>query len=64
MIRMVRRTVVSDILSETKGAGLYSRYPDISDRKKWEALSRELKKNADRGWRRGAKRALDPASYL
>ncbi len=44
MIRMVRRTVVSDILSETKGAGLYSRYPDISDRKKWEALSRELKK--------------------
>ncbi len=41
--KMKRRTVVSDILQYTKGAGIYHRYPDISDRKKWDALSDNLK---------------------
>ncbi len=42
---MAHRSLVEDYLKKTAGCGLYSTYPDISDRVKWEALSDSLKKS-------------------
>lgn len=42
---MKYKTVVADYLSETTGCGIYDRYPDISERERWESLSGELKMN-------------------
>ncbi len=39
------RTIVSDQVKETSGAGIYDRYPDISNRDRWEKLSSSLKKD-------------------
>ena len=58
---MVRRTVVSDILRGTKGAGIYSRYPDISRREKWDSLSGELKNMLTEA---GEKAAKEPWTQL
>jgi len=38
------RTIVSDHVKETKGAGIFSLYPNISDRDSWEGLPSQLKK--------------------
>ena len=40
---MSHRTIVEDYVSKIEHVGTYNRYPDISDRKKWEALPEELK---------------------
>ncbi len=37
--------MVEDYLSRTTGCRIYDRYPNISDREKWESLSDELKAN-------------------
>ncbi|MBP3784912.1 MAG: heparinase II/III family protein [Butyrivibrio sp.] len=38
------RTIVSDHVKETKGAGIFSLYPNISNRESWEGLPSQLKK--------------------
>ena len=42
----MKRTIVSDHVKETKGAGAFTRYPDISHRERWEGLSYHLKKQS------------------
>ena len=37
------RTIVSDHVNKTRGAGIFSLYPDISNRKSWEGLPSQLK---------------------
>lgn len=41
---MSHRTIVEDYAEKIKQVGTYNRYPDISNRKMWEALPGELKK--------------------
>ena len=38
------RTIIQDYINKTKGCGIYTKYPDISDRSRWEGLSDSLKK--------------------
>ncbi len=37
------KTLIKDYIDKTKGAGIYDKYPDISDRAHWDSLSKELK---------------------
>ena len=37
------RTLIKDYFDKTKGAGIYDKYPDISDRSHWDNLSKELR---------------------
>ena len=41
---MNNRTIIQDYINKTKGCGIYTKYPDISDRSRWEGLSDSLKK--------------------
>jgi hypothetical protein len=38
------RTIVSDHVKETQGAGYFTLYPNILNRKSWEGLPSQLKK--------------------
>lgn len=40
-----QQSLIGRYLSETTGAGLYNRYPDISDRVHWDSLSDGVKKH-------------------
>ena len=44
------RTIVEDYLSKTAGGGVYDRYPDISDRDRWETIPSEYKNNLIKGF--------------
>lgn len=50
-----RRTIIHDYLKKTTEAGIYSRYPDISDRTTWDSLSDELKAKLIRAGEEAAK---------
>ena len=41
---MRNRTLIQDFLRKSEGCGIYTKYPDISDRSRWEGLSDSLKK--------------------
>ncbi|MBQ9305451.1 MAG: hypothetical protein IJ208_20360, partial [Butyrivibrio sp.] len=41
---MRNRTLIQDFLRKSEGCSIYTKYPDISDRSRWEGLSDSLKK--------------------